>query len=88
MKICEGFEVVNVAEEYIAVPVGEKVQSFCGMVVLNEASAFLLEKMQNSVTVEELVDILMERYDVGYDIAYEDIKNMLSELIEIGLISE
>ena len=88
MKICEGFELVNVADEHIVVPIGEKAESFMGVVVINDAVAFLLENMKNNQTIDELVSSLTEHYDVERDRAYEDITSMLDTLYSIGLICE
>ena len=45
MKLKSNFEVVHIADEHIIVPIGEQREQFKGVVVLNEAAAFLLEKM-------------------------------------------
>ena len=88
MKICDGFELVNIAEEYLVVPTGKRAESFIGVVVLNEASAFLFENMQKNLSVEELVSLLTEHYDLKKKKALEDISDMLDKFQKIGLISK
>ena len=88
MKLENGFEIVNVVDDYMLVPVGEKMEHFNGTVVLNEVSAFLLEKMKNDVTKEELIGYIMEEYDVDKERAKMDVENVLKEMIEIGIIHE
>ncbi len=88
MKICDDFEIINVAGEYMAVPIGEKAESIKGLVVLNEATAFLLENMKNSISIDELVSLLTERYDVSRERAQQDITDILTTLLEIGLVAE
>ena len=41
MKLESGFEIVNIADDYMLVPVGDQMEQFNGTVVLNDVSAFL-----------------------------------------------
>ena len=86
MKLSDGFELVNIAEENIAVPVGYMTEKFQGVVVLNEAAAFLLENMKQSVTIDDLVRLLIKHYDVDHNRACEDVNRMIGELRQIGLV--
>ena len=88
MKMSESFELVNVADEHLAIPVGNKAGSFKGLVVLDDASAFLLSNMQQSLEIEDLVNLLVKNYDVDREKAYLDIKKMLDKLMKIGLVSD
>ena len=88
MILSDCFELINIAEEYILVPVGENAESFQGVVVINEAAAFLLKNMKQNITVNKLVDLLVEHYNVDHERAYEDVKKMITELQEMGLISD
>lgn len=86
MKLLHGFEIVNIAEEYIVVPVGENTKRFRGIVVLNEAAAILLERMKSDSTIEELVLYLMDHYEVDKNRAYKDIVEMMNSLESIGVL--
>lgn len=86
MMICDGFEVINIADEYLAVPVGEKTESFQGVVVLSEAAAFLLEHMRINITEDELINLLVDNYDIDKVRASKDLREMLNSLNDIGLI--
>ena len=88
MKRCEGFEVVNIAGEYMAVQVGERSKSFQGIVVLNEAVAFILENMKEDISMDKIVKSLTENYDVNKERATHDIEIMIKKLLEVGLITE
>ena len=88
MKVCDGFEVVNIADEYLAVPIGDKTKSFQGIVILNEAAALLLDTMKQTVSEDELVIKLKAHYDVEDDVASRDVREMLVKLTELGLISD
>jgi len=64
MKIKDGFVLEEVGGAYIAVAVGERVQSFNGMVKLNSTGAFLWNVLKdNNLTREELVSEVVKAYD-------------------------
>ena len=88
MKMCDDFELVDVADEYMAIPVGEKADSVKGMFVLNDAAAFLLENMRENKSKEELVSLLIKYYDVDREKASADITEMLDEMKATGLICD
>ena len=82
------FEIVDVSNEYMAVPVGEKTDNFNGIVVLSEPAAFLLKQMDEHKTEEELVDILLHEYEVAPSVAASNIRNIIKTFLDIGLIEE
>lgn len=82
------FKVVNVADEYLVIPVGEQKLSFSGTVCLNEATAFLLEQMKTPKTEQELVQLLTAEYDVDPEPAENDIRETMQRLIAYGVVSQ
>lgn len=86
MKMSEGFELVNIAEEHLVVPVGEKADKVKGLIVVSPAAAFLLGKMKKDLTIDELVSLLTDHYNVSMDKAREDIIEMVDTLRSMGLI--
>ena len=88
MKRKSCFEIVDVSNEYMAVPVGDKAAEFNGIVVLSEPAAFLLKHMDEHKTEEELVDILIREYEVDPLVASSDVSNIINTFFDIGLIEE
>ena len=86
MKFIDGFEIVHIADEHIAVPVGEQKDCCQGVIVLNEAAAFLLEEMKHEITIDDLIQKLISKYDVDETNAKDDITKMVESLNELGLI--
>ena len=82
------FEIVEVAREFMAVPVGETGKAFKGVVALNEASAYLLQHMSTPRTKEDLIELLTKEYQVKEDVAERDIAIFVQKASEIGLIGE
>lgn len=88
MKLKENFEVIEIAGDYMAVPTGENMARYGGSVVLNEVSAFLLNAMKNPVTEEELLELLLNEYEVNQEKAATDLKNILNTFENLKLIEE
>ena len=88
MKRTPNFELVNVADDYILVPLGDQMEKFNGTVVLNEVSAFLLEKLESDLTIKELVRLLLDEYDVDFDTAQADVEKAVEEMKKLGIVYE
>lgn len=86
MKLKPGFQLVDVADEYMIIPVGEETDSFNGIIALNEESYFLLQRMKDNSTVEELSNILMKEYDVDIDTAKSSVKLFIQKMLQYGVI--
>lgn len=86
MKKNPDFEIVQIADENLAIPVGEESHKTNGVVALSEATAYLLKHMELSVTIEDLVDILIKEYDVPKEVAEIDITNGMEKLKRIGIV--
>lgn len=82
------FEITEVSGEYMAIPVGDATKELNGIVALNEASAYLLQLMNTSKTKEELVDLLVQEYEVDQITAAKDIDAFIAKLMELGIILE
>lgn len=88
MKRKDDFEIIDVSNEYMAIPVGEKAKDFYGMVILSEPAAFLLKHMDHHMTEDELVELLLQEYEVEPSVATADIQRIIDILLDIGLIEE
>jgi len=87
MKI-ENFSLRNIAGEYVVVPIGKNSINFKAMMSLNETAAFLWKKLETEISKEELVDNLVEEYDVSKEKAEKDVDNFISMLKEHKIIEE
>lgn len=86
MRLIEGILITNTEGEYMAVATGEAAMRFNGIIRLNAASAFLVERMQSEVTEKELVHKLMEHYEVTEKRARTDVHILVEEFKERGLV--
>ncbi len=74
MKIKSGFVIREIAGQYMAVPVGERVNDLHGMIALNETGAFIWKLLENEQTEEDLARALTEEYEVSYEEALEAVR--------------
>ncbi len=88
MKIKDGYMLRCVAGQHIVVPVGEAAQRFNGMITLNGTGAFLWNAMQQDTDRCELVDKLLEEYDVDAKLAGAGVDSFLRKIREAKLIDE
>lgn len=88
MIISTNYRIVEVADEYMAVPIGSEASNFHGVIALSEAAAFLLRKMNISRSRNDLKEFLLEEYDVEETVAEKDIDRVIKEFLEYGLIEE
>ncbi len=87
MRIKDGFVLEEVGGSYLAVAVGERADSFNGMVRMNGTGAFLWNKMQESEqTVESLLSEMTAVYDVPSDVALTHINAFIDKLKSAGII--
>ena len=86
MKIKNGFVIRSVGGENVVVPVGEMSKEFHGMITLNETGAFLWEKLSEGATEEQLVDALLENYEVDKALASTDVKAFITKLSDNNLL--
>lgn len=88
MYLNPDFEIIQMADEYMAVPIGQKADEFHGVIVLSEPAFILLSNMREPKTKEELVALITEEYDVDAATAEADINSILDTLLETGMINE
>ena len=87
MKFKEGFELQNVCGEHIVVPTGEENMDFSQIISLNPTAAYLWKNIAGKeFSVEDLVQLLLNEYEVEEDIALEDSKLIVECWKEMGLV--
>ena len=85
-KLKNGFMIREIGNQIMAVPVGKQTSEIHGMIALSESAKLLWEVLQNGATVEELVDVLMENYEVERSVAVADVENFIKLLSAQGAL--
>ncbi len=86
MKIKSGFVIREIAGQYMAVPVGERVNDLHGMIALNETGAFIWKLLEDEKTEEDLARALTEEYEVSYEEALEAVREFRELLFSDSLL--
>ena len=88
MKAKQGFVLKNVEDEYILMPTGGNIGKFDGTILLNEVSAFVWEKLKNSLSKDDLLNAILDEYEVEKDVAAADLDTILVTLKEYDVIED
>lgn len=88
MHIKLTFETMELDNQIVAVPVGEQVDVFRGVLKLNETAAFIFSCLEQDTTEANIVDALVKEYDVSKEEATEDVCKCIAEFRKTGLLAE
>lgn len=88
MILSPGFKLMNIADEHLLIPVGEKAVSFQGVITLTEAAYYLLQCMSEPKSKTDLVNHLVQEFEVDDEIAEADVNVFVTRLLDMGVIEE
>ena len=86
MKIKDGFIIREVAGNFIVVAVGSAVKQFNGVITLNETGAILWKKLQEGCEKQDLIEVILNEYEVSEDVAEKDVASFIEKLEFAGLL--
>ena len=86
MKIKDGYILRNIADEWIIVPIGDKIYDFNGLMVVNETGACLWKILQDECTKEDLINGVMNEYEIDIDTAKKDVDEFIESLVQGGVL--
>ena len=86
MKINKELVKRDIAGDTILVPVGKTVYDSNGLFVLNELGSFIWDRLPQAETEEELVNAILEEYEVAEPVAREDLNKFLAKLREMEIL--
>ena len=89
MKIKSGFVVEKVGNKYLAVAVGKRADDFNALIRMNGTGAFLWNLLsEGEKTRDELLEAMLNEYDVEAERARADIMAFEAALRGAGLLDE
>ena len=86
MILSSNYEIIEIADEYLAVPVGEMAKRKKDVYSFSKAAAFLLNKMKKDISKQDLIDSLLSDYDIDLSTAQKDVEVFISTLLEYEII--
>ena len=88
MKTRDGFVLRKVGKEQVVVAIGEAAALLNGLIKLNASGVVLWKQLEQGAQQSELVDALLEKYDITREQAEADVDAFLKPLLEIGAVTE
>ncbi len=88
MKVKTGFALHTLGNEYVVVPVGERTKDFHGMVRMNKSGAFIWEQMKGDFTRDDLINALLDHYEITNEVAEKTVDMFLAKLLSGGILEE
>ena len=87
MKIKDGFILRSICGEFIVVGEGLAQVNFNKMLSLNESAAYLWKEVEGKeFTPEDLVQLLLDKYDVSREQAEADVEKLTATWVKEGVV--
>ena len=86
MRVDKEFVLREIAGDYIIIPTGKTGVEFNGLITVNEVGVSIWNMLQKEVTFDDLVKGILDEYDVEEQVAREDIREFLDNLISGGIL--
>lgn len=86
MKVEKDFVLREIAGDYIIIPTGKTVLKFNGLITVNEVGVSIWKMLQEGATLEQLIQGILDEYDVDEKTAREDIQEFLDQLDKGGIL--
>lgn len=86
MRVKEGFVLREVMGKKVIIAVGEASRTFRGMVQLNGSAAEIWEHISAGLAKTEIVDSMLQKYDVDRQTLEADVEKSIGLFLENGMI--
>lgn len=86
MKIKPGFIIKTIGLRHMVLPIDAQALHFNGVMTLNKSGLLLFEALQTEQTLESLVNLLMEQYEVSFEDARRDVVKFIETLKDKDLL--
>ena len=86
MQLKYTFEVTKLDDYTIAVPVGNNIDGYAGVIRLNETAAFILDLLKEETSEEAVVEAMEKEYDAPRAILESEVKRFIKDFAEKGML--
>lgn len=88
MKLRYNFIINEIAGQFVAVPVGDSMTEFNGMIKLNDTAAFIFKQLMEEISIDELVSKTAKEYCCDVADAEKNVKEIIAGLQKQNLLTE
>lgn len=86
MKIAKEFILRDIAGECVLVPTGATTLEFNGLITMSDTARFIWENLEKVDSLDEMVEKLLEEYEIDEETARTDAIGFISQLLEHGFV--
>lgn len=86
MKLKKDYILHTTGGEHMMVASGKAVRDFNGLVRSNDTANFLLEQLKKDQTEDQLVQALLDCYEVDPETARKDVRALVQKLLDEGFL--
>lgn len=86
MKLIKKFTLRSIVNENVLIPIGETAKEFNGMITLTDTAVTLWENLEKVDSAEELINIMLDEYEVDRETATRDVYGFLEMLRVKGIM--
>lgn len=87
MKLNKDLIMRKIAGEVVLIPTGKMAQQFNGMITMNPVAEFIWENIEKTENVNQLVDLIVNEFEVEREIALNDALGFVTMMIDNGFIT-
>lgn len=88
MKRSKDFIKRKIGTQYVIVAVGAATKKFNGMISVNSTGSFIWDQLEQSMTMDELVDAIVQNYEIDAETATAHATQFVNTLKGVGAIAE
>lgn len=88
MKIRKGFKLREIAGKNVVIATGDAARDFNGIIKLNESAVMLWQLLSEGADEYELVEELVDKYNVDSFTAQNDVSMFVTKLKGAGILDE
>ena len=88
MRINKEFVLREIAGDYVIIPTGQTVLEFNGLITVNEVGVSIWNILQEEVTEDDLVNGILNEYEVEEEVAREDIREFIDTLVAGNILAK
>lgn len=86
MEFKKEFILREIMGDIVLVPINKSGSQFNGLITINELGKFIWENLEKVETEEELLQLILNEYEVDEDTAKKDLDEFLQVLKDIDIV--
>ena len=86
IRIKEDFMLRNINEDWIVIPMGERLLEFNGMMKLNQSGGFIWKLLEQNKSRADIIAAMLKEYDLDEETATRGFDTFLQALVESNIL--